>query len=65
MYGRLCKAGNEEKAIQISTAEVGTMYQRRENKAFKDAPVYDVHELVDEIIKRKIRKSYEKMNLPY
>ena len=55
MYGKLCKAGDEEKAIQIAQQKLEQCSREGKTKPSEMWPCTTVHELIGEI-KRKIRK---------
>lgn len=53
MYGKLCKAGDEEKAIQIAQQKLEQCIREGKTKPSEMCPCTTVHELVGEI-KRKV-----------
>ena len=55
MYGKLCKFGDEEKAIQIAQQKLERCKREGKTKPSEMYPCTTVHELIGEI-KRKIRK---------
>lgn len=55
MYGKLCKFGDEEKAIQIAQQKLEQCSREGKTKPSEMWPCTTVHELIGEI-KRKIRK---------
>ena len=55
MYGKLCKFGDEEKAIQIAQQKLEQCKREGKTKLSEMYPCTTVHELIGEI-KRKIRK---------
>ena len=52
MYGKLCKFGNEEKAIQIAQQKLEQCKREGKTKPSEMYPCTTVHELVDEIQKK-------------
>lgn len=55
MYSKLCKNGNEEKAIKIATQKLEQCIREGKTKPSEMCPCTTVHKLVDEI-QSKIRK---------
>ena len=49
MYGKLCKAGDEEKAIQIALQKLEQCKREGKTKPSEMCPCTTVHELVGEI----------------
>ena len=49
MYGKLCKAGDEEKAIQIAQQKLEQCKREGKTKPSEMCPCTTVHELVGEI----------------
>ncbi|MBP3508005.1 MAG: hypothetical protein J6K43_16610 [Lachnospiraceae bacterium] len=59
MYEKLCKAGDEEKAIQIAQQKLEQCKREGKTKPSEMCPCTTVHELVEEINKKsKGEKSY-------
>lgn len=56
MYGKLCKFGDEEKAIQIAQQKLEQCIREGKTKPSKMCPCTTVHELVGEI-KGKCKKN--------
>ncbi len=54
MYGKLCMAGDEEKAIQIAQQKLEQCGREGKTKPSEMCPGTTVHRLVEEI-KRKVR----------
>lgn len=54
MYGKLCKAGDEEKAIQIAQQKLEQCKREGKTKPSEMCPCTMVHELVGEIRKKNI-----------
>ena len=54
MYGKICKAGDEDRAIKIAQQKVEQCIRDGKTKPSKMCPCTTVHELVREI-KRKIQ----------
>jgi hypothetical protein len=54
MYGKLCKNGNEEKAIKIAAQKLEQCIREGKTKPSEMCPCTTVHELVGEI-QNKIR----------
>ena len=52
MYGKLCKFGDEEKAIQIAQQKLEQCKREGKTKSSEMYPCTTVHELVDEIQKK-------------
>ena len=52
MYGKLCKFGDEEKAIQIAQQKLEQCKREGKTKLSEIYPCTTVHELVDEIQKK-------------
>lgn len=52
MYGKLCSAGDEEKAIQIAQQKLDQCIREGKTKASDMWPATTVHELVNEIKKK-------------
>ena len=61
MYGKLCKAGDEEKAIQIAQQKMEQCKREGKTKPSEMCPCTTVHELVGEI-KAKGVATYDKKN---
>ncbi len=56
MYVRLCRAGNEEKAIQIAKQKIKQYEREGKNKPSEMCPCTTVHELVSEIRSKAVNK---------
>lgn len=54
MYGKLCKAGDEEKAIHIAQKKLEQCKREGKTKPSEMCPCTTVHELMEEI-KEKVR----------
>lgn len=54
MYGKLCKAGDEEKAIHIAQQKLEQCKREGKTKPSEMYPCTTVHELMEEI-KEKVR----------
>ena len=54
MYGKLCKAGDEEKAIHIAQQKLEQCKREGKTKPSEMCPCTTVHELMEEI-KEKVR----------
>lgn len=54
MYGKLCKAGDEEKAIQIAQRKLEQCIREGKTKPSEMCPCTTVHELVGEIREKTI-----------
>ena len=55
MYGKICKNGSEERAIEIATRKLEQCIREGKTKPSEMCPCTTVHELVDEI-KGKVKK---------
>lgn len=53
MYGKLCKYGDEEKAMQIAQQKLEQSIREGKIKPSEMCPCTTVHELVNEIQKKK------------
>ncbi|MGN0251634.1 MAG: RloB domain-containing protein [Oliverpabstia sp.] len=53
MYGKLCKSGDEEKAIQIAQQKLDQCIREGKTKPSEMCPCTTVHELVGEIRKKQ------------
>lgn len=59
MYGKLCKAGDEEKAIHIAQQKLEQCKREGKTKPSEMCPCTTVHELMEEI-KEKVRQYFNK-----
>ena len=55
MYGKICKNGSEERAIEIATRKLEQCIREGKTKPSEMCPCTKVHELVDEV-KGKVKK---------